>query len=434
MKVWLVTVAEPLPTDPGGQRLYRTGMLANLLSNRGHEVTWWTSTFNHMQKLQRASTDCDVSFNDILIKMLHGCGYARNISISRLLDHLQIAWSFRSHASVTRRPDIILCSYPTIELSREAVRYGLAQRVPVLLDIRDLWPDIIFDVLPLQLRRAGKAMLFWLSAQAQYALRKCTAVVGVSDAYLKWALHIAERGRSVHDGVFPLSYAIPEINPGNVKEASEKLAGLGVDPGRLLLWYVGTFGRTYDLVPVIEAARRIAESGNENAQFVITGTGDAEPQLRELARGLTNVVFTGWLGASEISWLRQNAAIGIQAYAAGAKQGLANKLFEYISAGLPVVSSLRGENETLIQEHGCGVTYKAGDPDDLLNKLVPLLSDANLRHEMGRRGKRLFEQYYSPQTIYEGLATHLERVAKDCSYIRRHEPVKSELSQTVFYH
>ena len=412
MRIWLITVGEPLPTDPGMPRLLRTGIFANILTKRGHNVTWWTSTFDHSSKSQRLPVDAVVEINNIQIRMLHGCGYGKNVSLRRFLDHEIVACKFRSAARTVPRPDIILCSYPTIELSRETMRYGLTHRIPVLLDIRDLWPDVIFDVLPSRLHWAGQTALSWLSAQARYALGRCTGIIGVSEKYLVWGLTYARRARQLHDGVYPLGYVIPESDVATAALTKEKLATVGVDASKLIMWYVGTLGRTYDLVPVMRAARVFQERKQEGVQFVISGVGDAAQRLHEEASELTNVIFTGWIGATEIAWLRQHAAIGLQPYAAGAPQGLANKLFEYISAGLPVVSSLRGENEALLREYGCGVTYAAGDTEDFLAKLQPLLVNPALRAEMGRRAQRVFEENYSAEKVYGGLASHLEHVVE----------------------
>ncbi len=46
MRVWLLTVGEPLPTDGGSDRVWRTGFLARALADRGHEVVWWSSAFD----------------------------------------------------------------------------------------------------------------------------------------------------------------------------------------------------------------------------------------------------------------------------------------------------------------------------------------------------------------------------------------------------
>ena len=45
-------------------------------------------------------------------------------------------------------PDLILSSIPTSELSLEATKLGKKNNIPVILDIRDLWPDVFLDVLP----------------------------------------------------------------------------------------------------------------------------------------------------------------------------------------------------------------------------------------------------------------------------------------------
>ena len=41
-----------------------------------------------------------------------------------------------------KKPDIIICSYPTILLSLISVIYGNFFRVKVIIDVRDKWPDI----------------------------------------------------------------------------------------------------------------------------------------------------------------------------------------------------------------------------------------------------------------------------------------------------
>jgi hypothetical protein len=54
MRVWLITVGEPLPLDGPGERMLRTGILAAFLAARGHEVVWWSSSFDHVRKRQRS--------------------------------------------------------------------------------------------------------------------------------------------------------------------------------------------------------------------------------------------------------------------------------------------------------------------------------------------------------------------------------------------
>ena len=88
--------------------------------------------------------------------MLHGCGYSSNVSLARFRDHRQVAERFAAAAAAEpRRPDIIVAGLPTIELCLESTRYGKQRGVPVVLDMRDMWPDVFLELLPPALRSAG---------------------------------------------------------------------------------------------------------------------------------------------------------------------------------------------------------------------------------------------------------------------------------------
>jgi glycosyltransferase involved in cell wall biosynthesis len=242
-------------------------------------------------------------------------------------------------------------------------------------------------------------------------MQNATGLVGISDGYLNWALRYAARPRRTADAMYPLGYIAPAQTSADDRSAADKLQALGIDESRTLVWYIGSFGRQYDLTPVLQGARALLESKSD-VQFVISGDGELGDRWHSLAEGLTNVVFTGWINADEINWLRAKAAIGLQPYILGAPQGLANKLFEYLSAGIPVLSSLTGENQDLIDSHACGLSYKAGNTEDFLQKLSCLLSSADERMAMGQRGKALFEQQFDGKTVFDGLIHHLEKVAR----------------------
>jgi glycosyltransferase involved in cell wall biosynthesis len=413
MRTWLVTVGEPLPTaDDTNPRLLRTGTLARRLVEAGHEVVWWTSAFDHFRKRHHCAADSSIVWEGGTIRMLKSVGYRRNLSLMRLVAHVGVGRKFRTQARVQPRPDIILVSLPTIELAREAVRFGQLQSVPVLVDVRDLWPDVLVNLFPRRFRWLSRLVLAPMIQATAFALANCTGIIGVSDGYLAWALRQANRPRKMDDAMFPLGYVAPAFCNGDLDAARDRLLAMGIDPSRKLFWYVGSFGRQYDLAPVLEAASRLRQSGRTDIQFVISGDGELGHRWRRLARGAENVAFTGWVGASEINWLRAHASIGLQPYAEGAPQGLANKLFEYLSAGMPVVSSLLGENQRLIEEYKCGLTYRAGDALDCLKKIRVLADNDDLRLAMGQRGRELFVRQFDNHIVFDGLTAHLEAVSE----------------------
>ncbi len=411
MRVWLLKIGELPPLDGSNERLYRTGMLARALVDRGHDVTWWNSTLDHAHKklLYQADTCVKLAPNYTL-RLLHSITYTGNISAKRILNHIHVARKFRRLAEQEMKPDCIVCCLPTLEMCAAATAYGRRHGIPVVIDIRDLWPDIFLDVAPKRLRSVAKTVLAPYYRIARRALRGSTGIIGISDGYLNWGLRYANRERTARDVVFPLGYRRPSIAEETVAEAGAALVAQGVDASRLICWFVGMFGRTYDLDTVIEAARALQKAGLAEVQFVLSGSGENYDRLVADARDLHNVVFTGRVNGPALAWLARNAAIGLMAYAKGAPQSLPNKLFEYLCNGLPVLSSLEAETQTLLSEHGCGLTYSAGDAPSLAASVKFLAEDRELRHRMSANGADLFETRYSAEKIYPKIADYLEHL------------------------
>ena len=125
MDVWLLNTGEPLQISDDKDRLRRVGMIASLLVQRGHKVIWWTSTFDHVRKIQRFNSDITINkSNNFKIKLLHSIGYKKNISPLRFINHYLIGNKFYKYSQKELKPDIILSSLPTLKLSLSAVKYG----------------------------------------------------------------------------------------------------------------------------------------------------------------------------------------------------------------------------------------------------------------------------------------------------------------------
>lgn len=412
MRVWVIKMGEPLPTDGASYRPHRIGMLAEALVSRGHSVTWWASTLEHASKRQRYDKDTNLAVNDCFeIRLLHSLAYTKNVSARRLLNHALQARKFRRILRTETPPDIIFCCFPTIEMSRVAVEYGRKHGIPVVLDVRDLWPDNFLSVLPGRIQPLAQLALTPYYRQTRQAFQEATAVVGISDGYLRFGLNYAGRPQGPNDAVIPLGYQRPVVDGSRLTQAADRLQSLGVRTDKRIFWFVGMFGKTYDLETVIAAARELSRQGADDIQFVLSGTGESETALREAAKGLENVVFTGRINAVELAAMARLAHVGLMAYTQGAPQGLPNKLFEYMCAGLPILSCLEGETNALLAEHTCGLSYTPGDAQSLTQAALLLAENPLQRREMGENGRRLFEERYSADKVYRRLAEYLEAMA-----------------------
>lgn len=413
MRVWIIQDGEPLRGIDPGARDWRCGLLSKALAARRHAVFWWASTFDHSRRMHRFDAARTVEIMPgVNIRLLHGPGYRRNKSPQRWRHHRVLARAFASEAAASARPDIVFASLPTPELAEQAVLYGRRRGVPVLVDVRDLWPDHYLTLVPPPFRG-----LFRLGLSSEYRrvrrlFAAATGITAISQTYLNWALRHGGRPQRAADGVFFMGYPSPAFAPEEVAARQVSLAvQYGLAPEDFLVAFVGAFISSYALPTVIRAARSLQQAGHRGVRFVLVGDGDDCRRLRRLARGLDNVTFTGWFDQLSIHAMLNMAAVGLAPYRDDATMSLPNKPFEYMAAGLPLLSSLRGELETLIRDERIGLQYKADDANALAERILRLKADPGERLAMGRRARQVFEARFSAEIVYPALVRHLEQTA-----------------------
>ncbi|MBI4423371.1 MAG: glycosyltransferase family 4 protein [Elusimicrobia bacterium] len=420
MRVWLTQTGEPLPTDGPGVRLFRTGILSAALAERGHEGWWWTSSVAHSRKRQRCGADDAVDLGDRLrIMRLRAAGYARHVSLGRLLSHRDVARRFLRAAASAARPDVIVCSLPTLELSLAATAFGRRQGIPVVLDVRDLWPDIFLDRVPSWGRGLSRLALFPFFSMARRACAAATAIIAPTETYVDWGVRKAGRRRTPWDREFPFGYSEQAPSPEDRlrAEAFWRERGVPGAAGEFLVCFFGTMGRQFDLETVIEAARILQAQGRP-IRFVLCGDGDHLPRYRRLAADCANVLFPGWVSAPEIWRLMRIASVGLAPYHSSESFviHLPNKPIEYMSAGLPIVSSLQGILRDLLAAYDCGVNYGNARAGELVSVLGELQARPERLQELSRNAYALFKGRFTAETVYGGMIDYLRSIAE-----RRHE-------------
>ena len=415
--VWIVTSGEPLPTDPGDARLLRHGIVAAMLIERGWRVVWWTSRFDHTAKQARQPVGAAASVAlgpHYRIVLLPSAGYRRNLSMARVLDHRQVAAAFTTAARGEPPPNVILCSYPTIELADAATRFGRRSGVPVLLDVRDLWPDIFGEILPDALKWLARTILWPYARQGRRALRAATALTGITEPIVDWACRKAGRQRRPTERAFALACTPPEpADAPAVRQAAQQWLERGVGADRFVVSFFGAMGAQFDFDTVLAAAQ-LLEHDCPQVLFVLCGQGRELERLQAHARSHGNVMAPGWQGRAELHSLMHRSAAGLAPYFNEHSFTLSvpNKVIEYCSGGLPVLSSLRGETERLLAASDCGVTYAEHDGAALAACIQLLVDDSPLRGRLGRNGRRLFDERYTAEGVYGGLIDQLGRLAE----------------------
>lgn len=415
MLAWLITVGEPLPSDGSDERPLRTGLLASALAAKGHQVIWWASTFDHNHKQRRFDRNTTIRVSDRLsLELLDGREYRKNISLARLGNHRDVAANFLAEAVERERPDIIVCSLPTIELTLAAEKFARERGIPVVYDLRDLHPDVYLQIVPRPIRPLVRWGLWPLYRRLRRALRAAAGLIGITQSFLRWGLERAGREQRPDDAVFGFGYPDLTTSADEEEGAAKRLLALGVDPSKRIVWFVGTYNRWIDLGPAIDAAKKLHDEGDQRFQFVFSGRGDHAAEWQARARGLSNIVFTGWVTAPEISWMRQRSWAGLAAYRLGFN-GVGNKIIEYMAGGVPVLLGMGEDSARMLTELQCGEAYDPRNPLELSEIILRWVGDADLHSRLQANARRAYEEKFSASHVYGAYAEHLVSVLQRSS-------------------
>ncbi len=417
MNVWLLTIGEPVPTNKDFKdRLHRAGYFARFLADYGHDVTWWTSTFDHFRKKHNFNFDTTIKLDENLkINLLFGGGYKSNVSLGRFIDHVKIAKKFDGKARLEKqKPDIIVCSLPTIELCSVASKFGTQFNIPVLLDMRDMWPDIFVDTSPSLFKPVAKIALLPLFKLAKKACAGATAITGVTEAFVDWGVKRAGRKRHELDRAFYLGYSVLEPDEEQI-EAADKFwdeQGILSHSKSFNICFIGAIGRQFDFDTIIAVAKDI-EKQKLPIKFVLCGSGDRLEYLTSICANQDNIIFPGWIDSSQIHNLMRRSAIGLNPLVDryDFRSHINNKAIEYMSASLPIFTTLtKGVLPDLLRKNNCGMCYPIGDHRALLDIIMKLYNDRSLLSTMRKNAFQLFTDCFDANIVYKDMMEHLIKI------------------------
>ena len=424
MKIWLVTIGEPIFHPLNKLRLHRTGILAKFIAeNTDNEVVWWTSTFSHFTKEHIYDSDTYVEvLPDLKMIAMRGKGYKRNISIDRIIDHAQIADKFKRLIKTEEKPDIIVVAFPTMGLCRVALEYGKIYDVPVIIDYRDMWPEVYVDILPPKLQNIGRLFLRTLFVQVSSLFSEAYGIIGITQDFLNLALQKAKRERKEADGVFPLGYLLNQYNELDMNDAERFWASiLNFNSKRLRICFFGAIGYQSNWDTITNAALLLKER-NINVEFVICGSGDKLEEMKIAAKGNDHIVFPGFVSAAQIRALMDISDIGLCAYfpKESYMNSVPGKAIEYMSAGLPILSTLKGGTlGHLIDDNKIGFHYVHDSVESLIAILNQIIQNKEDLKKMRGNINVIYNENFDADHVYRQYVAHLEKVVKAFSVSKK---------------
>jgi colanic acid biosynthesis glycosyl transferase WcaI len=253
-----------------------------------------------------------------------------------------------------------------------------------------------------------------------------------------WSLRSAKTNVVVGEGMAAVLQAqgigrerirvIPNWSDGTlivpIESKQNALRKCWVPDGCFVVGYAGNLGRAHDVDTIIEtisllqqrAAKSRANDISQQIMFVFIGGGAQRAKLERevLQRGLTNVRIHPYqprerlaetLGSADVHLVSLNPKL----------EGLIvpSKFYGITAAGRPTlfIGAPDGEIARLVDEFECGFTVAPGDGKGLVDRILLLAEDPELRATLGAHARAAFEKHWDQRLAVEKWEEVLKAVA-----------------------
>jgi glycosyltransferase involved in cell wall biosynthesis len=338
--------------------------------------------------------------------------------LGRTMNYVSYMLTATLCALAVRRVDAIVATSPQFFCGWAGVLCRWFLRRPLLLEIRDIWPESIVTVGAM--KRSPVMRVLEVLEQKMYATARRIATVG--DGYREQLVR-----RGVPDekiAVVPNGVDVSQFVP---RQPVPELRARWRGEGRFVCAYIGTVGMAHGLDVVVRAARKLKAAGRTDVVFWIVGDGAERTRLETECReaGLDQVVFTGLVPKSQIADVIAScdACLVHLRKTELFETVIPSKIFEIMAMNVPIVMGVRGQAQEIVLSGQAGVAMIPEDEDSLLAGIETIADD----RESYSRGRDYVARHFDRDRLAQRLLLELtQMVAPDAE--AETAPVGSEIS------
>lgn len=405
----ILYISQYFPPEAGATQARAFEMARNWV-RLGHQVTMLTEIPNHPsgiipdsykgKRIERAKLDgIDV------IRVWVKTSPEKNFR-NRMLFYL----TFMVNASLAGiflargRYDFIYASSPPLFVGGSALVLSYLKRLPMVFEIRDLWPESAIALGELSNPRA----ISMATRLEQACYQKSSQVVVVTQGIFN---RLIARGISKDKLMIVPNGANIDLFTYKPEGRERIRTELGLEE-KFIAIYAGIHGLAQGLETILDTARLLQD--NPRIHFLLIGDGPKKAEIIALS-GLYNLhnltllpekpweQIPDYLSAADVALVPLKKAEVF-------KGVLPSKLFDAWACERPVLLSIDGEARHLVEQVKGGIFVPPEEPQKIAEALLNLLADPNERQSMGKNGQKYTRDNNSRAALAEKLINHLENI------------------------
>lgn len=387
----------------GGTRSYE---MAKRMVRKGHEVHMITSyrDCDAEAKIKSWRTESIDGMN------VHWLPVPYNNKMSywaRLKAFLAFAMKAGKKA-IEVKGDIIFATSTPLTIAIPAVKAKRKLKIPLVFEVRDLWPE-----LPIAMGALKSPVTKFLAKRLEkYAYFNSEHVVALSPGMAKGVEKVGYSRERISTIPNSSDLELFNVNDNCGQEFIQRRPWLAGGP---LILYAGTLGHINDVSWLASLAEKVNRL-EPNIRFLVIGEGVDEKKLYETAESLgvlnKNFFIEKQIPKSQIPNALNAATVCSSLFLPIEEMwaNSANKFFDALAAGKPVMINYKGWQKEIIEEHNVGIYLDYYCLEGAARKLISLATNLEECERFGDRARELAEQKFSRDKLASDLIGVIEEV------------------------
>lgn len=391
------------PEMSGGTRSYE---MARRMVTAGHDVHIVTSY------REASSSHNDWFQTDVAGIQVHWYP----AQYSNHMNFAQRVKAFLTFAIVARKKaaeldaDVIFATSTPLTIAIPAVLASRKKKIPMVFEVRDLWPEM-----PIAVGALKNPLLRFVAYKLEYwAYQNSAAVVALSPGMKEGVVCTGYPEEQV--AIIPNSSDNTEFkhDPEAATSFRTQREWLNDKP---LVVYTGTFGSTNGVGFMVDVAQALKDMDSD-VRILLVGDGAERAEITQKAEksGVLNynLFMEKRLPKKEMPALLSAATMASVLFIdlPEMRPNSANKFFDALASGTPVLLNYGGWMHELVNAHGCGLPMWERSAMEVASELDEKVHDEKWLEDAGSKARDMAENYFSRDVLSGQLNQVLEAVVE----------------------
>jgi glycosyltransferase involved in cell wall biosynthesis len=375
------------PNETGGTRSFD---LSNGFLKIGHDVDIITSTSNKMKSKNRwfELKKGELKVNYIYLPYSNKMTY-----LKRVVVFLKFAW-FSSLKLLSLNSDIVLATSTPLTIGIPALIKKWFHKTPYIFEVRDVWPEVPIAVGAVK-NKFFKKVLFWL----EYLIYKNSSAIIPLSVDMKYS--IISRYPKLKEKITVIEN-ISEIERFQKKRNKKKIFlknKIGFKP-RFSILYAGTFGLVNGIDYVIRMAHEMIKL-DPTIVFILIGDGKEKNKVMQEAKKKKlinkNIFFLNPISKQDLPKLYFECDMACSFFIPIKEiwANSANKFFDTLAAGKPIIINYKGWQQKVINKANIGYVLPLIINKTVVKKFIAYTRNKLLILKQGKNAKNFAKENYA---------------------------------------